>query len=318
MSGLPAARIFDGVAHDAGGNIIQGSPNVFIGAPGRRAARKSDLVQHDDGLEAIAEGEPTVLINGLPAARITDAVSCDGRIATGCGTVNIGHARGRVVGNVQVGQKMCLAAIKGRNLKSLNRTLRNLSPAMQSYSNCAIESARQIINQATGKSLTEDGLLQYALDHGDADYDGVCKAMGTPPTSADGAASLDGQVSALMRNFDVPAVVETSSLDSIGTALANRQGVIAEVDASVLWQGVPGIVAPNGFAPHAVTVTGIEYDDNGNITNVVINDSAGQCSRKVSVDQWNKAVQAIHNAVDTTTGQHYAPATILVTQNPIF
>jgi uncharacterized Zn-binding protein involved in type VI secretion len=310
MSGLPAARIFDEVAHDAGGNIIQGSPNVFIGAPGRRAARKGDLVQHDDGLEAIMEGEPTVRINGLPAARITDAVSCDGRIATGCGTVRIGHARGRVVGNVQAGMKMCRAAAKGRKSGT----------TQQSYSNCGIESARQIINQAKDTSVTENELLQHALDNGQADYNGVRKAIGTPPTPVDGA-STSNQRQALLMDYGIPSTVEPNTLNNIGQALSNGQGVTADVDASVLWKGVITDEQLQRVSPgsaHEVTVTGLEYDDNGNVTNVIINDTGtGQCSRYVPVGQWNKAIRGLTDKIDTETGQHYG-AFINVTNNKIF
>lgn len=94
----------------------------------------------------------------------------------------------------------------------------------------------------------------------------------------------------------------------------------ADVDASVLWKGAITDEqlqrVPPGSA-HEVTVTGLEYDDNGNVTNVIINDTGtGQCSRYVPVGQWNKAVNALYSE-DKKTGAHYAPF-INITKSKIF
>ena len=310
--GLPAARITDEVDHrHASGDILEGSPNVTIG--GLRAARVGDKVKHGWGTEVIVEGEPTVTINGLFAARMTDAVSCGGHISTGCGTVTIGHARGRVVGNVQAGQKMCIAAAKGRK-NTLDRMLGGLKPTQQSYNNCGVESARQIINQATGKKLTEDELLQAALDDGLADRgDPTNVPPGSPPRKQDGI-TIPEQRQAILGgwgDYSVDSTIEASSLDNISQALSSGKGVIADVDAHYLWENIPGIKQPNFGAFHAVTITGIEYDSNGNIVNIIINDTGtGQCSRRVPVDTWNKAVQGVRDA-------KYTPS-INVTDKPIF
>jgi len=92
----PAARIGDMTAH--GGVIILGLPTVLIG--GLPAARLSDMhtcpmvtgvVPHVGG--PIALGSATVLIGGLPAARMGDMATCVGppdTIVAGCMTVLIG------------------------------------------------------------------------------------------------------------------------------------------------------------------------------------------------------------------------------------
>jgi uncharacterized Zn-binding protein involved in type VI secretion len=307
MTGLPAARVTDRVAHDAAGNIVQGSPNVRIS--GQYAARKTDLVQHDDGFCNIIEGSPRVRINGLPAARVTDGVSCDGRIASGSPRVHIGRAAGKVVGNVQAGQKMCIAAAKGRKSGKTS----------QSYNNCGIESARQIINQANGTNITENKLLQYALNNGEANYNGVCRSMGTPPTFYDGGSTAN-QRQALLMDYGIPSTVEPNTLDNISQALVSGKGVTADTDAHFLWVGDPSVnqnSIPSLGSGHEVTVTGLEYDNNGNVTNVIINDTGtGQCSRRVPIDTWNKAVNALYT-VDKKTGTHYAPF-INVTNASIF
>jgi uncharacterized Zn-binding protein involved in type VI secretion len=92
----PAARLGDTTAH--GGAIVVGCPTVLIG--GMPAARVGDMhtcplvtgvVPHVGG--PIALGSFTVLIGGMPAARVGDLVTCAGppdTIAMGCNTVLIG------------------------------------------------------------------------------------------------------------------------------------------------------------------------------------------------------------------------------------
>ncbi len=92
----PAARMGDPTAH--GGTIILGLPTVLIG--GMPAARLGDmhvcpmitaLVPHVGG--PISLGSATVLIGGMPAARMGDMVMCAGppdTVMNGCPTVLIG------------------------------------------------------------------------------------------------------------------------------------------------------------------------------------------------------------------------------------
>lgn len=80
--GKPAARLGDTTAH--GGVIVIGCPTVLIG--GLPAARVSDmhtcplvngLVPHVGG-PVLPPGGVTVLIGGLPAARMGDLLTCVG------------------------------------------------------------------------------------------------------------------------------------------------------------------------------------------------------------------------------------------------
>ena len=100
-----AARITDmhtcpmvtaGVPHDAnapiphvGGPVLgPGAPTVLIG--GLPAARVSDSAMCVGPAAIIIAGSATVLIAGLPAARVGDATSHGGSIVTGLATVMIG------------------------------------------------------------------------------------------------------------------------------------------------------------------------------------------------------------------------------------
>jgi uncharacterized Zn-binding protein involved in type VI secretion len=92
----PAARMGDPSVH--GGTVVVGLPTVLIG--GMPAARVGDMhicplvtgtVPHVGG--PITMGSATVLIGGMPAARMGDMATCTGppdTIASGCPTVLIG------------------------------------------------------------------------------------------------------------------------------------------------------------------------------------------------------------------------------------
>lgn len=94
--GAPAARLGDMTAH--GGSIVMGAPTVLIG--GMPAARIGDphVCPMFDGPKPhvggpIAMGSGTVLTAGMPQARVGDQAVCVGppdAIAMGCVTVLVG------------------------------------------------------------------------------------------------------------------------------------------------------------------------------------------------------------------------------------
>lgn len=95
--GQPAARVtdmhtcpaFDGPKPHVGGPIIPPCcPTVLIG--GLPAARVSDIAQCVGPPAPIVKGSATVLIGGLPAARIGDQTAHGGAIVSGFPTVLIG------------------------------------------------------------------------------------------------------------------------------------------------------------------------------------------------------------------------------------
>ena len=95
---LPAARVTDmvvcpawtGVVPHVGGPILPaGAPTVLIG--GLPAARIGDMNTCAGGPGTVTTGSPVVLIGGMPAARLTDLAGHGGVItAPGCPTVLIG------------------------------------------------------------------------------------------------------------------------------------------------------------------------------------------------------------------------------------
>jgi uncharacterized Zn-binding protein involved in type VI secretion len=96
--GLPAARITDmhvcpmvnpgGVPHVGGPILPPGEPTVLIG--GVPAARVGDMATCSGPPDTIAAGSSTVLIGGMPAARMGDSTSHGGSIVAGLPTVLIG------------------------------------------------------------------------------------------------------------------------------------------------------------------------------------------------------------------------------------
>ncbi len=95
--GQAAARIGDmhvcpmvnpGGAPHVGGPVLLGEPTVLIG--GMPAARLGDMLTCTGPPDTIALGSSTVLIGGMPAARLGDSTAHGGSIVLGEFTVLIG------------------------------------------------------------------------------------------------------------------------------------------------------------------------------------------------------------------------------------
>jgi uncharacterized Zn-binding protein involved in type VI secretion len=92
-----AARVGDmhtcplttGVVPHVGGPVIPpGCPTVLIG--GMPAARVGDMLTCTGPPDSIVMGSATVMIGGMPAARMGDSTAHGGTIILGCFTVSIG------------------------------------------------------------------------------------------------------------------------------------------------------------------------------------------------------------------------------------
>ncbi len=76
------------VPHVGGTVMPPGEPTVLIG--GMPAARIGDMATCVGPPDSIVKGSGTVLIGGMPAARMGDSTAHGGSIAIGCPTVMIG------------------------------------------------------------------------------------------------------------------------------------------------------------------------------------------------------------------------------------
>lgn len=95
--GAPAARVSDMhvcpmvtalVPHVGGPILPAGEPTVLIG--GMPAARVGDMATCSGPPDTIIAGSSTVMIGGMPAARMGDSTAHGGSIILGCMTVLIG------------------------------------------------------------------------------------------------------------------------------------------------------------------------------------------------------------------------------------
>ena len=76
------------VPHVGGPVMPPGCPTVLIG--GMPAARVGDMLVCTGPPDTIIKGSATVLIGGMPAARMGDTTAHGGTIVIGCPTVIIG------------------------------------------------------------------------------------------------------------------------------------------------------------------------------------------------------------------------------------
>jgi hypothetical protein len=93
----------------------------------------------------------------------------------------------------------------------------------------------------------------------------------------------------------VPAGGSASSIAAVENQLARGQGVHADVWAARLWPPQTAInsnlVPGTATGGHTVTVTGLVYDDAGNITGVVVNDTGiGTCQQTIPIAQFDGAL----------------------------
>lgn len=76
-------------------------------------------------------------------------------------------------------------------------------------------------------------------------------------------------------------------MGNLESSVASGRGNIVVVDSQTLWTNG---ATPPSTGDHVVLVTGVEYDDDGNVTNVIINDTGtGTCSQSVPIGVWNQA-----------------------------
>jgi uncharacterized Zn-binding protein involved in type VI secretion len=249
------------------------------GADIHTCATPLPIPPHGPGV--VVDGSPTVLFNNLPACRMTDtiveAVGPPNKIAMGCMTVLIGKQG--TVGNTIAGTAACVAAAGGRASNS----------TQQSFGNCGIESSRQIINQANPSApVSEQTLMQQSINNGLAS-----SSSPTPPWNSGDGGTNPTRRQSILANNGVPSTVQANNIANISAAVQQGRGVIAGIDAAPLWGGT----TPAGSL-HAVVVTGVEYDVDGNPTAVIVNDtgaSTNNCGQRVPIDRWNNAVNAHPN-----------------------
>jgi uncharacterized Zn-binding protein involved in type VI secretion len=277
------------------GGPIKPPCSTTVQTNGLGQARATDQLQctGSPAPDFIVTGSTTVMIDNLMAARQTDKTmhAPPGMIMIGSPNVEIGGPTGgATLGNPTAGTAACNLAAAGRVGGS----------TQQSGQNCSMESPRQIINQVTpppagNPGLTEQQLLNWAASPG--------SGISAPVTSAYPAEQV-----AVLANYGVAAHQETSTSANLMQAVAERRGVTASLDAAPIWGGA----TPVGTM-HTVLVTGVQFDQNGNLTNVIVNDTgvspaSGNCG----------VVYPAANFQNAMNGANYPGGNLVVTNNRTF
>lgn len=149
----------------------------------------------------------------------------------------------------------------------------DIFPGHQSFGNCGVQSVQQIIRLATNTTVAERDLLDVAIGLGA--NEGTIDPSGNGPVIA-GQSRIAGTVggtnaakrNSILEAYGVamlPPVATTE--DALANAIRERQGIVANVDAGQLWHGT----ASGGG--HAVVVTNGEFDADGKLVGVFINDT---------------------------------------------
>jgi hypothetical protein len=172
--------------------------------------------------------------------------------------------------------------------------------AAQSYNNCGIETARQVINHLGG-NVTQEGLMNQAIAAGNASQAAIGSTQGggggtagvvvTPQNQAffSGGTTDTQQAAILNANgvpaSTIPATPTGAQLSQYEVAMSQGRAVLAGGDVS----GLPGWGGQTGG--HAVLITGFEYDENGNLTHVIYNDTGlGICGQRATAAEFQNAM----------------------------
>jgi len=272
-----------------GGPVLPAaSPTVVTGFLPQ--ARATDACVCSGPPDFIVTGSETVLIDGLPAARRGDRTMHQpaGTVTMGCETVDIGGATvGVTLGGTQESARACAEAAATRHPPPGTVNSHGIpmpsGTTQQSYGNCGLEAARQIINAATPARLTQEQLLAQAHNTTAVQPGGsIPMPLAVKSREAErNGGSWPWSTRALLQHNGVAAGMHPPTVANLAQAVAEGRGVLASVDAAVLWgKGTP----PGSW--HVVLVTGAQYDADGQVVSFVVNDTGclpPNCGRVYSV-----------------------------------
>jgi hypothetical protein len=195
---------------------------------------------------------------------------------------------------------VCVGCIQSRTNAFVDKQNRlgaasNVFPGQQSYGNCGIQSAKQIIEQKTGKKITEKDALKDALDSGDADAPSRPRTWWMTQHEIDsetGGTTYDS-IKNILDRHGVPAEVKPATKENLADAIRDRKGVIATVDAGILWEKSNAISSKEAVqyvgGAHAVTVYDGEFDAKGELTDVYISDTGSNYQTKMPIQDFMDA-----------------------------
>jgi hypothetical protein len=158
-----------------------------------------------------------------------------------------------------------------------------------------------------GLCCCEGILRQFGIEVVEADV--VAHALAHGLCSLEGGLDMRGGTSVLdqvriLSDFGLPAHYETGgSLEDLATALKQGRGVIAGVDAGILWDNADYY---DGHANHAVTAIGVaRHPETGEIQGLYINDTGtGEAGKFVDAARMAEAWQQMGGTYVVTDRVH--------------
>jgi uncharacterized Zn-binding protein involved in type VI secretion len=235
-------------------------------------ARAGDPALCGGPVDFLVTGSGTVTVRSKPAARVTDKSMHKGAVMVGSLNVKIGGPTvGVMLGDPDAAEQDCAALAATRHTPGQTR---------QSYGNCGIEASRAAINRARAARglppMTEDEALQRGIALGVAGHD-PAKPWALGATDANGRVKL-------LKDQGVDASTEPGTPENIAQRVAEGRGVSASVYPYWYW---PAWAHSKLDAQHEIGITGVEFDENGNVKAYIVTDSAlGDCHLRIDAATW--------------------------------
>lgn len=163
-------------------------------------------------------------------------------------------------------------------------------PGAQSYGNCGIQSSAQLIEAKTGKKQDEKKLLNETVKDGNAQdvlLGRLRRAVFDEKNPSAGSTTPQDR-QAILKKAGIDSKIVKTSKAELAKAIRANKGIVANVDAGELWNDPQ--YAGGG---HAIMVYDGDFDENGNLTHVYINDTGnGTQGRKMEIDEFMQAADA--------------------------
>ena len=294
--GLPTFRAGDAtVCPGHGGGSAADEPST-VHVNGRPLRRIGNAIGCGPSADKLSSGASLVLLGGRPVGRVAERTQHNGVVMGGSPNVIVGSPS--AYGCAAQLSATCKAMAAGRPTNQTN----------QSYSNCGIESMRQLLHQA-GIHKGEDELLDRMELHyisapvrAARTFSGGDSLRGKLPgddpsygRGSFGGSYPDEQAQALTE-LGLPTSTQPTTPEGIEAAIREGKGVIINVWAGDIWPPSAGFKPGKGA--HSITVSGIEYDDQGHVASYITNDTGlGSCGRRVPASKLNHAFMGIPMAV---------------------
>jgi len=268
------------------GKVTRPAGNVR--ANGRNIAAALSKCDCGFSTDRIVTGAATVHIGGRMAARIGEHTVHGATLAGGSSNVLIGGpSGGATIGNPYAGNGVCKALAAGRASGSTK----------QSFDNCGIESSRLLIHQSregtdAPKPLENEMLMEQVHRQVDRQRRGPTKPCQWRGTRG---GTLPEERVAILERWGVGAELAHQDLETIAHATSDGNGVITAHDAGVLWDD-----SNYNGSGHAVTVIGMDYDENGQPKTVIVADTGtGNCHAEIPADRFARSLKPGKKAVVT-------------------